>query len=130
MANGAEAVRDTSNVTIHRVNLAYWLHSGPDDDDLFYPWLRLPESGNHGGVHPHPTHRPRLATICRWCMERTVSTVFYDLHHPDFRHLCHECRLDARMFIQRLAMHRAMTDMQATRAVIELMDLDNRVLPE
>ena len=131
---------DTSGnrVTIHRANLANWLHSyssSPfdpfDPDDTFFPWNRPPrDTGNDGGIHRAPTYRPRLATLCRWCMERTVSSVFYDLHHPDFRFLCHECRVEVRMWIQRLAMRRAMTDMQATRAVMDLIDLDNHLLPE
>lgn len=78
---------------------------------------------------PQP-QRPRLAPICRWCMERHVNPAYIPRFHPAFRHLCDDCRVNIRMNIQRLAMHRAMTLLQATRLFMDVLDLDNHLLPE
>lgn len=80
-------------------------------------WWRAP-------IPEKPTGYPRLAPMCRWCMERTISGAqFYTLHHPHFAYLCGHCREEIRMFIQRLCLHHAMTQLQATEAVMELLDL-------
>lgn len=102
---------------------------GPFDPD--YDVWADPPRRHFSHAPQHQTHRPRLAPICPWCMERFVSPeTLSHLNHPGYSLLCHECRINLRMFVQRLALHRAMTTLQATRAVFDLLDLDNRLLPE
>lgn len=117
-------------VTIHRANLAAWLAAqGPFDPD--YDLFATPPRRRSNPPQPQ-RRRPQLATLCRWCMERTVNPVFFETwqNPPDFQFLCEQCRIQTRMFAQRLALHRAMTALQGMRATLELMDLDNHLLPE